>query len=114
MNALAYIGIGIFILIVILGLSPFILSSYEFYLYRNNKRQEKLINEDWNLFTLETLPPSDKKFYLLYKGFIWEGINRYGSISGRSPCGEIVLDTNVGRILEHDMENKDQTKWRAT
>lgn len=71
------------------------------------------MNKDWIIFTEETLPPTDKKFQLLYKGFIWDCVNRFNTISGRSPCGEIILDTNVRRILEHDVENKDQTKWRV-
>jgi len=75
---------------------------------------EKLMNDAWLLFTKETLPPPNKKFHLLYKGFIWESTMSFGSISGRSPCGEIILDTSVGRILEHDLENKDQTKWRVS
>lgn len=75
---------------------------------------EKLMNKDWLLFTKETLPPSSKKFHLLYKGLLWESIMNFGSISGRSPCGEIILDTSIGRILEHDLENKDQTKWRVS
>lgn len=67
---------------------------------------------EWINFTTGSLPDGTKSFYLMYKDHLWKCERVDSNIYGVSPSGEIKLQTTVLRILQHDKENGDQTKWR--
>lgn len=67
----------------------------------------------WENFTENNLPPTHVRFQLMYKGMLWLcELDQFNQIEGHSPIGEAWLYTDVERILQHDKENGDQTKWR--
>lgn len=67
---------------------------------------------NWENFTVNNLPKTYTPFTLKYKDMLWECEMDGTQIEGVSPMGEVWLYTDVERILEHDKENGDQTKWR--
>lgn len=70
------------------------------------------MKDNWEKFTVNNLPPQREPLLLMYKGLLWKVDRDLDQIIGYSPMGEIKLQTTVVRILEHDKENGDVTKWR--
>jgi len=67
----------------------------------------------WEDFTIDNLPPHLEPIYLMYKDHLWKcEMAIDNAVCGVSPSGEIKLETTMLRILDHDRENGDQTKWR--
>ena len=69
--------------------------------------------DTWKNFAVGNLPPKHERFRLNYKGMMWMcELDQFLQIEGQSPMGEVWLYTDVERILQHDKENGDQTKWK--
>ena len=68
---------------------------------------------EWINFTVNTVPTDEKPLLLMYKDHLWRAtVYDDGRVTGVSPSGEIKLETTMLRILDHDRENGDQTKWK--
>lgn len=67
---------------------------------------------NWKNFTVDNLPMGTNPFYLMYKDHLWKCEKINNNVYGVSPSGEIKLQTTIQKILDHDRENGDQTKWK--
>ena len=68
---------------------------------------------NWKNFIEDNLPPQHTQFQLNYKGMLWNCTMDGIQIEGVSPLGEVRLYTTIERILTHDKENEEVSKWRT-
>ena len=68
---------------------------------------------NWKNFTEDNLPPQHTQFQLNYKDMLWNCTMDGTKIEGVSPLGEVRLYTTIERILTHDKENEEVSKWRT-